>query len=192
MRAEQGWIKPDASDPFSDKRCVLPCCHTPPRHTPAVEQEFAWPLSRSADVVVNGLPGLLRHFESNRLPRFLLADCRSINGIPMWGNVLDLERDDIAGTQLTIDGQIEHRQVACSPLDLELGPDRPDVLWPEWWLSSNQLTFIPRGALGCAWHDVLVVLHGHTPRLLRMTSMRRPFSMPAIRLLSGRLVPGFD
>jgi len=74
---------------------------------------------------------MLGHLEPNRLPRLLLADRGLINGISVRGNVFDLESDDIATAQLTVDGQIEHRQVARSPPNLELGADRPNVLWPE-------------------------------------------------------------
>jgi hypothetical protein len=45
-------------------------------------------------------------------------------------NVLDLEGDNIATAQLAVDRHIEHRQVARAPRDLQLGADRPDVLWP--------------------------------------------------------------
>jgi hypothetical protein len=36
----------------------------------------------------------------------------------------------IAASQLAVDGQIEYREIARSLLDLELGPDRPNVLLP--------------------------------------------------------------
>jgi hypothetical protein len=35
--------------------------------------------------------------------------------------------DDIAAAQFAVDGEIEHRQVACSPLNFEVGSDCPDV-----------------------------------------------------------------
>jgi hypothetical protein len=51
-------------------------------------------------------------------------------GIAIRSNILDLKSDNIAASQLAVDGQIEHRQIADPLLDLELGPDRPDVLLP--------------------------------------------------------------
>jgi hypothetical protein len=57
---------------------------------------------------------------------------------------LNSEGDNIAATQLTVDRKIEHRQVACSMFDLELGPYRPDVFRAKRRLRSNQSAFIPR------------------------------------------------
>jgi hypothetical protein len=51
------------------------------------------------------------------------------------------------GLTVSSDGQIEQRQVAGPALDLQLGPDRPDVLWPERRLRADQLAFVPRKAL---------------------------------------------
>jgi len=34
----------------------------------------------------------------------------------VWGNVLDLDSDDIAAAKLAVDGQIKHGEVTYSPL----------------------------------------------------------------------------
>jgi hypothetical protein len=47
----------------------------------------------------------------------------AIDGISMGGDVVDLESHDIATAQLAVDGEIEHRQVSGSPLDLKFGSD---------------------------------------------------------------------
>jgi hypothetical protein len=91
----------------------------------------------------------------------------------MRSNVLDLERDDIATTQLAVDCQIEHRQIARTSLYLQLGPDRPYVLWSQWGLGTDQLAFVPSNALRRGWDMILVVLHGGAPQLLRGPIMRR-------------------
>ena len=94
-------------------------------------------------VVVDRLAGLLGQFEPDRLPGLLLPHRRPIDRIPVRCNVLDLERDDIAAAQLAVDGEIEHRQVAHPPVDLELGADRPNVLRPQRRLRANQLALVP-------------------------------------------------
>jgi len=66
-----------------------------------------------------------------------------------WEQCPDLESDDIAASQLAVDGEIEHRQITRSLLDLELGPDCPNVLLPERWLGPYQLSFVPRYPLEC-------------------------------------------
>jgi len=39
--------------------------------------------------------------------------------------------DDVAASQLAIDGQIEHRKIACSPLDLQLAAISTKRVWAE-------------------------------------------------------------
>ena len=92
------------------------------------EQELARLLVGSTDVVINRLPGLLGHLEANRLTGLLLPDRGPIEGVSTGGNILDLESDNIATAQFAIDGKIEHGQVSRLSFDLELRPDRPDVL----------------------------------------------------------------
>jgi len=74
---------------------------------------------------------LFRQLEPDWLPGFLLPHRRPIDCVSAGRDILHLEGDNIAATELAIDGQIEHRQVARPSLDLQLGPDRPDLLWPE-------------------------------------------------------------
>jgi hypothetical protein len=97
----------------------------------------------------------------------------------MGGDVVDPEGDDITASQLAVDGEIEHRQVSSTSFDLELGPDRPDMLWPQRGLCSNQLAFVPGRTFGGSRNQVVVVLHGRTPRLLRITIMRRAIETTA-------------
>jgi hypothetical protein len=102
------------------------------------------------DVVIDRLTGLFGDLEPHRLPSLLLAHCRAINGVSVRRNVLDFEGNDIATAQLTVDGQIEHRQVAFAVCDLELCADRPDVFWPERRFGSYQLALVPSGSLEMA------------------------------------------
>jgi hypothetical protein len=94
-----------------------------------------------------------------------LADRRAINGVSVRGNVLDFESDDIATTQLAVDGEIEQRQVALAVSHLKLGADRPDVFWPQRRLGSGQLALVPRDTLGRNWGWIFAVLHSRSPRL---------------------------
>jgi hypothetical protein len=110
--------------------------------------------------------------ESNRQAGLLLADRCTVDRISMGSNVLDLERDDFAPTQLSVDRQIEHRQIARTSLYLELGANRPYVLWSQRGLGTDQLAFVPSNALRRGWDMILMVLHGGGPQLLRMPIMR--------------------
>jgi hypothetical protein len=129
VRAEQAGIEPNASDPPGNETCVLPCRDTAARPGPRAEQEFPRLLAGCPDVIVDRLPGLLRHLEPNRVAGLSLADSHPVHGISVRGNVLDLESDDIATAQFAVDGQVEQRQVTRATLDLELGPDRFDSRW---------------------------------------------------------------
>jgi hypothetical protein len=88
----------------------------PGLHARPFEHKFAGLLA--ADLTfVDSLASLFRQLEPGGLPALVLSDLRPI--------------DRVSARQLAIDGQIEHRQIARPSFDLQLGPDRPDVLWPE-------------------------------------------------------------
>ena len=72
-----------------------------------------------------------------------LAHLRTIDGMSVRCHILHLQADDVAASQLTIDGQIEHREIACSPLDLQFAPNRPNVFGAKRRLSPCQFALIP-------------------------------------------------
>ena len=113
----------------------------------AAKRNSSWLPVCDAEVFINRLAGLFGDLEPYRPAGFLLADRRSLNGVPVRGDVLDFESDDIATAQLAVDGEIEQRQVALAVCHLELGADRPDVFWPERRFGSGQLALVPRDAL---------------------------------------------
>ena len=81
-------------------------------------------------LVVERLAGLLGQFKSNRSPGLSLSYVRSVDSIAIGSNVIDPNGYHVAAAHLGVDGKIEHRQIACSPPNLELGSDCPDVLLP--------------------------------------------------------------
>src|SRR5262245_38160746 len=54
-----------------------------------------------------------------------------------WRNVIDADSDQIATAQLAVDRQVEQREVPLPTLDLQLGPDRPDVAWSQRWFGAD-------------------------------------------------------
>jgi hypothetical protein len=72
--------------------------------------------------------GLLGDFELNRSARLLLDYRRSIADRPARAHVVDFEPNQVAAPELAVNGQIEHREVAFSTLQLEPHPDCPDIL----------------------------------------------------------------
>ena len=67
----------------------------------------------------------------------------AINGDPTRSHILDLEAHDIAASKFAVDGKVEHGKVACSALELQLGPDRPDMLRSQRWLAPSSLPLVP-------------------------------------------------
>jgi hypothetical protein len=43
--------------------------------------------------------------------------------------IADLDFDDVASPELTVDREIEHRTVSKPPLSIQPEPDGPDLLW---------------------------------------------------------------
>src|SRR6516162_8731841 len=125
--AKDVWVQSDARNPFCDEPPILPCCHGLTNPPAAGEQKMAWHLAGRLEVVVNGLARLLRQLEADWTPGLSLAHRRTSERVSVRGNVFDLHRDDIAASQLAINGEIEHCQLADSPFDLKLRPNGPDV-----------------------------------------------------------------
>jgi Ku protein len=63
-----------------------------------------------------------------------LSDRCPIRRVPAGGDILDPDGDDITTAKLAVDRQIEHGEVASAAFDLELRPNRPDVLGSQGWL----------------------------------------------------------
>jgi hypothetical protein len=115
----------NANNPLADQSGVLSRRDWPiPRAVPS-EQELVRLLIGGSDVIIDRLPGLLRHLKPNRLAGLPLAHRSAIDRVTVRSDLLDPQTDDVASSELTIDGQIEHGQVACTLSHLELGADRP-------------------------------------------------------------------
>jgi hypothetical protein len=83
-----------------------------------------------SNVVVHRLACLFCQFKPHRPPGLFLTNGRPIDGISIRSDVLDLQGDEIAASEFAVDCQIEYCQITRSLLDLELGPDSPDMLLP--------------------------------------------------------------
>jgi len=90
---------------------------------PAGEHKFTGLFGGRSHVIVHSLAGLFRQLEPYGLPRLSLSNRGAIDCISTRSDILNLEGDDIATAQLTIDSQIEHCQITHPVLYLQLGPD---------------------------------------------------------------------
>lgn len=89
------------------------------------------------EVAVDGLARMLGQLKSNWSPGLSLTHRCSIDGVTIGSNIIDPDGDYVAAPQFTVDGKIEHREVTSTPLNLQHGANRPDMLLPERRLSSN-------------------------------------------------------
>jgi hypothetical protein len=69
------------------------------------------------------LASLFAQLEPDRPSSLLLSNRRAIHGISVCGDVLDLDCDDVTATELAVDCQIEHGNVASAAFNLKLCPD---------------------------------------------------------------------
>src|SRR6185437_4741313 len=115
--------------------------------------------------IVNGLTGLISQHELDRSPCLLLSDGRTVDGIAIRSDVFDPQGDDVATSQLAVDRKVEHGKVAGPSFDQESGSDRPDLVWAQRRLGSDQLALVPGRAPGDGGEAVFV-RHVRAPLLL--------------------------
>jgi hypothetical protein len=83
-----------------------------------------------AQVIIEGLARLLGQFEPDWSAGFLLPDGRAVEGVPVWGDVIDSYGHDVTAAKLAVDREIEQGEIARSPFELQLRPNRPDMAGP--------------------------------------------------------------
>jgi ferredoxin len=105
--------------------------------------------------------------------RLLLSYRCTGHCITVWGDILDLDRDDIAAAKLAIDSQVKEGEVTYSPLHEQSDSNCPNVLRLQGRSRPDQLAFVPRHAVvgRCAICIVWMVLllcykdDEHAPRM---------------------------
>ena len=88
-------------------------------------------------------PRRLGQFELHRLLGLPLHDHRSGHYLTGVRHVPNPQIDEITATQLAVDCQVEHGQIADLVFIMEVDPNSPDVLWLQGWLLADQLAFVP-------------------------------------------------
>jgi hypothetical protein len=92
----------------------------------------------------HSLPGLLCDLELNR-PAYLPLHHRRSGPYPtIEGHVVDAECNEVTGSQLAVERQIEQGQIPDTMSNLEPDPNGPDLLRLERRFGSNQLAPVPR------------------------------------------------
>ena len=71
---------------------------------PTIEHELIRRFTASPQVFIDSLAGLLSQFKPDGLPCLPLADGGPISRMAVGRDILDLQRNDITGSELAIDG----------------------------------------------------------------------------------------
>src|SRR6266851_3277186 len=76
----------------------------------------------------DALTGLFAQLESDRPAGFLLSDSCAIRRISAGSDILDPDGDDITATQLSVDRQVEHGEVASAAFDPKIATHRGRIV----------------------------------------------------------------
>jgi hypothetical protein len=128
MGPKQLRVQPNTSDPLRYEARILTGGHAGVRTAPTREQELPGPFVGRLKIIIDGLAGLFAQFESDGPSGLLLSDGCAIHRVATGSDIFDPDGDDITATKFAVDSQIKHGEVASAAFDLELRPDRPDVL----------------------------------------------------------------
>jgi hypothetical protein len=104
VRAKEARVQTSAGNPLADQSGVLSRRYRSVPTAPAAEEELARLLTGGSDVTVDRLTGLLCHLEPDGLAGLLLAHGGTIDSVTVWSNVLHPQADDVASSELAIDG----------------------------------------------------------------------------------------
>jgi hypothetical protein len=89
---------------------------------------------RRADPSRDRFARLLGDLKLHRPLRLLLHDNRASGDMTALHYVVHAKPDQVAPTQLAIDGEVEKRKLSGSMIQLQANPDRPDFLQLQRWL----------------------------------------------------------
>jgi len=109
----------------------------------AGKQAILKPEVRPSDPRSQRIARLLGDFKLNGTLGFLLHDDRSRSDAIAIRDIPNSRLDQVAGSQLAVDGQIEQRQLPNAIGKLQSNPDGPDVLERERCLLTDELAFVP-------------------------------------------------
>jgi len=104
VRPEEPRVQTNVGNPLTDQSDVLSCRYWQIPAATAAEEELTRLLISGCDVTVDCFSGLLRHLKPNRLTGLLLAHGCPIDRVTMGSNVLDSQADDVASSELAING----------------------------------------------------------------------------------------
>lgn len=129
VRPVVGTVQPQFIDLVPENPCVLARPEMGRFMETAGEEKVIRLQLSLFDPSLQGVAGSCRDLELDRALGLVLHYDRACRDWVAMADVSDLEGEEIASAQLTVDAQIEERKLAyAAPLHLEANAQRPDVL----------------------------------------------------------------
>jgi len=119
----------DPGDPLINKTSILPSADMIGMIDPTWKDEVVERAAAAFEPCQNAAASGFKELELNRSPGLLLNDDRAGTNPATADEIADLDFNDVASSELTIDCEIEHRAVSKPPLSIQPEPDGPDLLW---------------------------------------------------------------
>jgi hypothetical protein len=107
MRGVLKRIKANAADPLRYEASILSRGQMLVRTAATLEQALPCFAVARPQMVVHRLPCDLRQFEPDGATRLSLTHVRPVDRVAVRRHIIDLQRHEIAATQLAVDGEIE-------------------------------------------------------------------------------------
>ncbi len=89
--------------------------------------------------------GLFRDLKLNRTAGLVLDNRHPVSHVAAGSHVIDPKADEIAASQLTVDSEVEHRQIAFAAFNLKSDTNGPDLFRPKRALLANEPTLCVAG-----------------------------------------------
>ena len=116
--------------------------------------ETAWPeilTTHHLRILDPSLQGHARRFsdlETDRLARFAMCDRSTLFDTPRSVNIVHSQADQIATSELAIDGHVKQREITPIVCHFQTDTDGPDMFGKKWALLADNAPLVPRGARG--------------------------------------------
>ena len=153
---------------------------------PAGEQVILCPQPLKFDLFADRHSRLVSNFKLNWPFGLPLHDDRSSRHLAAKRDIPDPDSDQVAGSQLAVDGEIEQREITNPSSDLQADPDGPDLVSFQRRLLAGYLALVPRNSTCLVGEQVL---HGRSPsrRIGELLLAKGPITaLDPKRLLAGR------
>jgi hypothetical protein len=119
----------DPGDPLINEPSILPSADMIGMIDPAWKDEVVERAAAAFEPCQNTAASGFEELELNGSAGLLLNDDRACTNPATADEIADLDFNDVASPELTVDREIEHRAVSKPPLSIQPEPDGPDLLW---------------------------------------------------------------